>query len=198
MRAVTTLPSGYRSSHTITLSHNPGLLIGLNLAGAVLFVAFGLLFLFLAAHLSPAFARGGSGTLSGWGLLLIFGVLIGSVPFTLIAHELTHGLFFWIFTRKRPTYGFKGFYAYAAAPDFYIPRNQFILIGLAPFVVISLIGIALLPFTALGVALTIVLILTMNAAGAVGDFYAVGVLLTQTPSTLIRDFGDGMACYRPE
>jgi hypothetical protein len=198
MRAVTTLPSGYRSSRTITFSHNPGLLIGLNLAGVVLFVAFGLLFLFLAGFLSPAFTRSESGTVSGWGLVLIPVVLIGSVLFTLIVHELTHGLFFWIFTRKRPTFGFKGFYAYAAAPEFYIPRNQFILIGLAPFVVMSLVGIALLPFTSLGVALTIVLILTMNAAGAVGDFYAVGVLLTRPSTTLIRDFGDGMACYQPE
>jgi hypothetical protein len=198
MHAVTTLPSGYRSSRTITLAHNSGLFIGLNLAGFVLFVAFGLLFLFLAAHLSPAFTMNGSGTLSGWGLLIIPGVLIASFPFTMIVHELIHGLFFWIFTRKRPSYGFKGLYAYAAAPDFYIPRNQFILIGLAPFVVMSLVGIALLPFTSLGVALTIVLILTMNAAGAVGDFYVVGVLLAQAPSTMIRDFGDGMAFYRPE
>jgi hypothetical protein len=136
--------------------------------------------------------------LSGWGLLVILGVFIASIPFTMIVHELIHGLFFWIFTRKRPSYGFKGLYAYAAAPDFYIPRNQFILIGLAPFVVISLVGVALLPLTTLGVALTIVFILTMNAAGAIGDFYAVGILLTRPSATLIRDFGDGMACYQPE
>ncbi len=198
MRPVTTLPSGYRSSGTIAFSHNRGLLVGLNLAGIVLFVAFGLLFLFLAGYLSPAFTRSASGTLSGWGILLILSIFIGSVPFTIIVHELVHGLFFWIFTRKRPVYGFKGFYAYAAAPDFYIPRNQFIAIGLAPFVLISLAGLALLPLTNLGIALTVVYILTINAAGAVGDFYVVGVLLTRPSFTLIRDFGDGMTFYRPE
>jgi hypothetical protein len=129
---------------------------------------------------------------------LIFGVLIGAILLTMLIHELIHGLFFWIFTRKRPLYGFKGIYAYAAAPDFYIPRDQFLLIGLAPFVLISLLGIALLPFTSLAVALTLVLIMTMNAAGAVGDFYAVGFLLTQPSTALIRDFGDGMVYYCPQ
>lgn len=195
MRATTTLPSHYHSAHTITFAHRPKLFLSLNLVGIALFFISGYAFLSLAAHLSPAFKNGG-GTLSGWGaLLLIFGVFLGAILLTMLIHELIHGLFFWIFTRKRPLYGFKGIYAYAAAPDFYIPRNQFLLIGLAPFVLISLLGIALLPFTSLAVALTLVLIMTMNAAGAVGDFYAVGFLLTQSSTALIRDFGDGMACY---
>lgn len=197
MHPTTTLPSEYHSIRTITFAHNPKLALGLNLVGLALFFLFGLAFLTIAVHLSPSF-KGSGGTLSGWGLLLLFGISIGSVLLTMIVHEFIHGFFFWIFTKKRPFYGFKGIYAYAAAPDFYIPRNQSLVIGLAPFVLISLLGIMLLPFTSLAVALTLVFIMTINAAGAVGDFYVAGFLLTQPPTILLRDFGDKMVCYCSE
>src|SRR6266699_209791 len=62
----------------------------------------------------------------------------------LILHELTHGLFFWLFTKSRPAFGFKGWYAYAAAPGWYLPRAQFLVVVGAPLTLLSLLGEALL------------------------------------------------------
>lgn len=199
MRAATVLPQNYRVERTITLSNNTALMLGLSLAGIVLCAVSGFSFLLAAFRLSPFFLQGSNiiAISTWWQLLAILSVVVGGTLLTLIIHEAVHGLFFWLFTKNRPNYGFKGIYAYASAPDYYIPRNQFIIIGLAPLMCISLIGLALLPFVPLAVVWTLVFILTINATGAVGDLYIVGVLLTSPPSTLIRDFGDGMTFYRP-
>lgn len=197
MRATTSLPENYTPEYSLSLSHNTALNIKLNLAGLVLFIASGYAFLYAASHLSLAFTGDGSITLSGWTILVGFCVALGTSLVTVIVHELIHGFFFWIFTRKRPSYGFKFIFAYAAAPDFYIPRNQFLLIGIAPFVILPLIGLALMLFVPLAVVLTLVFMLTINAAGAIGDLYIIGLLLTRSAPTFIRDFGDGMTFYRP-
>jgi len=197
MRATTSLPGTYTTEYSLTLSNNLGLNIKLNLAGLVLFIASGYAFLVAAIHLSPDFTRSGSVYLDGWTILEGLVVALGALVLTGIVHEAIHGFFFWIFTKKRPIYGFKVIFAYAAAPDFYIPRNQFLLVGIAPFVIIPLIGLALMPFVPLAVVLTLVFMLTINAAGAIGDLYIIGLLLTKPAQTLIRDFGDGMTFYRP-
>jgi hypothetical protein len=197
MHSTTALPEEYSEEYSLMLSHNTGLNIKLNLAGAALFIVAGWAFFFMATHISPAFSRGGSVMLNGWIMATSFAVIVGAFVLTGIVHELIHGFFFWIFTRKRPIYGFKGIFAYAAAPDFYIPRNQFLLIGIAPFIVIPLIGSALMLFVPLAAVLTLILILTFNAAGAIGDLYIIGLLLTRPAPTLIRDFGEGMTFYSP-
>ena len=56
----------------------------------------------------------------------------------LVVHELIHGLFFWLFTGSAPRYGLGLSYAYAAAPDWYIPRRKYQVTGLAPVVIIGL------------------------------------------------------------
>jgi hypothetical protein len=198
MRATTVLPQDYIEERTLTLSHNRNLMLGLTLGSAVLFVGFGILFLAAARYVAPSFHMSSSITLRGWGgVLLVVGIPAGAIVLTGFVHELIHGLFYWLLTRARPTYGFKIIYAYAAAPDFYIPRNQSLIVGLAPFVLISLGGLVLLLFTPFVVTVTLVFIMTINAAGCAGDFYIVGLLLTRPASTLTRDIGDSMTFYRP-
>ena len=76
----------------------------------------------------------------------------------IVLHEGLHGLFFWLFTREKPKFAFKGFYAYAAMPDWYLPKKEYLITALAPLVGITLLGVlglALLPGwadAALGVA----------------------------------------------
>jgi hypothetical protein len=79
-------------------------------------------------------------------LVTFIGVVLLLLAVQVILHELIHGFFFWFFTRSRPTFGFKGFYAYAAAPDWYLPRNQHLIVALAPLVLITGLGLVLLTF----------------------------------------------------
>lgn len=197
MQATALLPTSYEQTSTINFAKNKPLLISLTALSSVLFFAFGLLFLALASYLSPPFNHV-QFTLALPGMIGALFVVVIVTFLNMILHELLHGLFFWIFTHTRPTFGFKGLYAFAAAPDWYIPRNPFVVIGLAPLLVISLVGLAVVPFVPFPVALSLVFAMTINAAGAIGDMYMVGLLLTKPSNILIRDFGDGITMYRPK
>lgn len=195
MHATPTLPIHYEQDNTIDLSNDKRLLINLTIVSLVLFFVFGGIFAILAGIISPALGSSGSITITLPTLLLTIVAIVALVLFVMVIHELIHGLFFWIFTRSRPKYGFKGMYAYAAAPDWYIPRNQFLVIGLAPLVILTLLGLVLFRFLPpLGVFIAI-LGMTMNAAGAVGDIFIVGLLLRKPASCLFRDFGTGITLY---
>jgi hypothetical protein len=108
----------------------------------------------------------------------------------LVMHELAHGLLFWIFTRQRPRFGLRLAYAYAAAPDWFLPRNHYLPVALAPLALLSLAGLLVLPFMPAGWLLLWWFFLTGNASGAVGDLYVAGWLLRQSPTVLVKDYGD--------
>ena len=195
MHSTLTLPIHYEQDSTIDLAKDKTLLINLTVASLVLFFVFGGMFTVLASVISPALASRGSIVITLPTLLLALVVVSVLTLFVLVVHEFIHGLFFWLFTRSKPKYGFKGVYAYAAAPDWYIPRNQFLVIGLAPLVILTLVGLVLLRFLPpLGVFM-VVLGMTMNAAGAVGDIFIVGLSLRKPASCLFRDFGTGITLY---
>lgn len=191
-QAVQTLPPGYQPGGTLDLAKNKVALIGLNIAGLGSFFLFGWVSLRITLALRPdltSFSVGGNGIL--WLALGLLAITVVQV----VVHELIHGLFFWLFTRERPRFGFKGAYAYAAAPDWYLPRNQHMVVGLAPLVVITLLGflfVSIVPGWAIpGLLFAIV----SNAAGAVGDIAVVTWLLFQPRATLVRDVGDAITLY---
>ena len=68
-------------------------------------------------------------------------VLILPVAVVLTVHELIHFILLWFFTGHRPiiTAGNGGFAV--RLPNWYIPRDQFLLVNLAPFCIISLVGL---------------------------------------------------------
>ena len=131
-----TLPSTYRLARTIDLRQQPALMLGLNLIGLVLLLLFGWLFFWLAARLRPQAQPGLSFSIN---LAAVLAIIFAFVA-VLLLHELVHGAFFWLITRSRPRFGLQAAYAYAAAPDWYIPRNPYLIVGLAPFVGITLVG----------------------------------------------------------
>jgi hypothetical protein len=115
----------------------------------------------------------------------------------ILLHEVIHGLFFWLYTHQRPIFAFKGAYAYAAAPDWYLPRNKYVVVGLSPLILISLAGLLLLTIAPLSFFPSILIAMIFNAAGAVGDLIVVGWLLLQQPDSLVRDYGDMFTVYQP-
>lgn len=109
----------------------------------------------------------------------------------IILHEAVHGLAFWLFTGKHPKFGFKVFYAYAASPEgVYLPRQQYFMVALAPLVILTLVGIVLIPIMPLLALPTLVFFLISNSAGSVGDLWVVGWLLREPREILLQDQGD--------
>ena len=187
-----TLPPGYTSFFTLDLSKNIRLVLLLNLVAILLFAGFGYLFLRLAAAILPPERVAGSMTITGLTLL----ACLMAYALMLVLHELVHGAFFWLFTRRRPHFGFKGAYAYAAAPEWYFPRRQYMLVGISPLVALSLLGVLLLPVLPPAALLPWLVALSGNAAGAIGDALIVGWLLFQPDTVLVQDHGDAVTAYK--
>lgn len=168
--------------------------LGINLAGLFLLIFFGWLFLTLLIQLRPAFAPRGNAPVDVSSLSLVSLVLI--MVGVLLLHELTHGLFFWLFTGERPKFGLNLLAFYTAAPDWYLPRNQFMVVGLAPFVLLTLVGLIMAGFVPLDWMAGVWLGITVNAAGAVGDLLVVGWLFTRPGQSLIKDNGPTIHVYQ--
>lgn len=193
MKPTRSLPPNYTPYFTLDLSKNMRMVLLLNLIAILLFAGFGWLFLRLAILILPPEQTSGSMAITGFTLL---GCLLAYV-LMLVLHELVHGAFFWLFTRQRPHFGFRGAYAYAAAPDWYLPRRQYVVVGASPLVVLSLFGLMLLPILPASALLPWLIAVAGNAAGAVGDALIVGWLLTQPDSVLVQDDGDAVTAYKP-
>jgi hypothetical protein len=197
MRPIKQLPAHYYEHATLDLAQNRWAAVILNLLGIPLLLGWGWLFVRLAQLLSPAFRTmlaTGDFTLSIANLLLWLGAILGVI----ILHELVHGFFLWLITQERPVFGYSWYYAYAGAPDWYLPRAPYIIVALAPLVAISLVGVALLPFVPGTAVIVLLLALITNAAGAVGDIFVTIWVLWQPTDVLIRDTGPAFTLYRQE
>jgi hypothetical protein len=166
-----------------------------NIFGIVLLFIFGWLFMGIAAAINPVFFML---ELTLFARLLTIQAFIVTTLLVVICHEICHGIFFWIMTKKRPKIGFNLLYAYAAAPGWFFPRNHFILIGIAPFVIITLLGIGGFFFANLLMVPRLILAMTINAAGSIGDLLVVVWLISQPADTLIQDNGSEITLYRQE
>lgn len=197
MRATKSLPSNYNHQKTLDLSSYRVALL-LNLAALPLLFIFGWLFRWLINFMRPfsPFSKGIFGFLtafSGWGLV----ALPISIILMLVLHELIHGIFFWLFTHERPRFALTGGYAFAAAPDWFLPSSQYILVGISPLVIISVISILFAWFAASSFIPYLLLIATFNAAGALGDLLVVGWVFKQPKTILVKDEGAKFSSFSP-
>jgi hypothetical protein len=198
MRATRNLPSNYHHQKTLDLS-KPRTVLLLNLAAIPLLFFFGWFFsrlIILIRSINP-FPNGFWGvvtTFSIWNLI----ALILSIIIMLVFHELIHGLFFWLFTYERPKFALKSGYAFAAAPEWYLPKIQYIFVGLSPLVLITIICIVLAAFTPLQIVPYLLLIAVFNGAGALGDIIIVAWVCRLSNNILMRDMGDKFSSFAPD
>ncbi|MDI3339044.1 MAG: DUF3267 domain-containing protein [Sphaerobacter sp.] len=122
------------------------------------------------------------------GLLLLFVV----VP---LLHEAVHGLLAWLLG-ARPSFGIGAGFAYTTfrAP---VGRRAYAAICLAPLVVLSVAGVAVMVAWPQGAMATLV-VLVGNASGAVGDLWMAWRLRTVPPDARLYDLADGFAVLAPE
>jgi len=193
------LPDGYRLSQSLNLIKDHKLLLTLSLASIGLFigawVGLGWLFQWLRPGVDSGVVGFSFTITSVPDILSPFLVILGVTLGMLIVHEAIHGIFFWVFTRGRVKFAFKWAYAYAAAPDWYLPKNPYMVISLAPLVLMGVGGILALLFVPLNWITPIILLLAMNTSGSVGDLYVFLLLTTMEQNVLIQDFGEKMKIY---
>ncbi len=195
LSATQTLPPTYAPIWGLDLARSPRAALVLNLVSLPLFVLSACVFGLFSSLFKPGILTNLHVVLSSLQNSFSLLLFLAAVIFLMILHEAIHGVFFWVYTHTRPVFGLRMLLAYAGAPDWYIPRDKYNIIGLAPFVLISIFGLIVIPFVSMFVAQFVLLLITVNAAGAVGDLYVVGKTLRQPPTVLIQDTGAGFTMF---
>jgi hypothetical protein len=185
------LPPNYQQIRYWKLTGNLWMLIGVNVTAVALLVLFGLFFSWFAARFGQLHQFV---ITSGW----LLGLLVGVIA-TLMLHELAHGLAMQAYGAQ-PKYGinWKSLLAYATAPGYAFSRNQYLAVGLAPLVSLSLL--AMLGMVALGgtpVVWLLALCAALNGAGAGGDLWMMAIVASSPSDAYIIDERDGMRIFVP-
>ena len=185
-----TLPEGYAPSGGINLKKNKRLAITLNIVAFFVVVPTFYLLSSFAALVRPSIVNT-SGTITASGVVGLIGLVV--VLFTI--HEVVHGFFFWVFTRSRPVFALRLFYAYAGAPDWYMPTRQFLIVALGPLIVIGVLGILLMLLVPESWVLSIAILVALNTGGSAGDLLVLTHLFKLSPTCLANDTGDAITFY---
>lgn len=192
-----TLPDGYRDAWRLSL-RDRAVLVRVNVWGTVLAIAslvgFGALALVLR---QGELGAGGSAEIGLIDIVVGIVLLVAITAVVVTLHEAVHGVVLWRVTGERPRFGYRGLYAYTAAPDWYLPRRPYVLIAVAPIPVLSLLGVVLLAVAPLSWIPGVLLALVTNAAGAVGDLLIVRRVLASSPDGLANDRGDDVTFFEP-
>lgn len=195
LRATQVLPESHQEFGNLDLSRNTRVALMLNLAALPLFLVCGWTFIKVGQLLRPEIVSRFHYLNLSLSPISSFLLFVGVVLGMMVIHEGIHGLFFWIFTHSRPVFGLKLLFAYAGAPGWYIPRNQYIVVGLAPLVLMTAAGFFLIVLMTLPLAQLFLFGITMNASGAVGDLYVSTWVFLRSPAAFIEDTGVGFTIF---
>ena len=197
MKATLNLPENYHPSGKFNLKSMKQLIF-MNIAGLILLILSIMFFSWFINFIRPDFDALFQFEFSNLAALAIsVAKLLLTIIFVMLLHEGFHAFFFWLFSKQKPIIGFKGAYAYASMPGWYFPRNQYMLIGIAPLIFISIIGIILLMILPISSLNLVLIALIMNTSGAVGDLFVVIWLLTKPPTTYALDQIDTIEFFVP-
>jgi hypothetical protein len=153
--------------------------------------------LFGALNIASYFwhTRATSGSIGGWTLILWIVINMLAYIVILPIHELIHGLAF-SFWGGRPHYGMKLPIAlYCGARNQIFRRSHYLVVGLAPFVIITLVGLLVTLLFPAFAAYTF-LAWVGNFSGAAGDLYSAVKLLRYPADALIEDTETGFRIWR--
>jgi hypothetical protein len=193
------LPDDFHPAGEFNLKNNTRVMVILNIVGFILFLAAVLLVQIYTARMRPGQAGISLSfevdNLAQAGLFILF--LLLDLVLLVILHEGVHGLCFWLITGKRPVFSLGPGYAAAAAPGCYIRRGPYLVTALSPLIVLTAAGLMLIPFVSSGLLFHVILITVMNIAGAVGDLWVAGGIITRHGPLLVQDHGDRVEVYQP-
>ena len=184
------LPEGYVQSDEINLKTNKRLAIGLNIFGFFVAVASFFLLSSFAASVRPSLMN-----TSGRMTVGTAAVLVALVAILMTVHELVHGFFFWIFTRSKSVFALGVFYAYAGAPDWYLPARQYAIAAVGPLVIVGVLGLLLMLLMPESWMLFLLFVVAFNTGESMGDLLIFTRLFKVSPTCLTNDTGDIITFY---
>lgn len=126
-------------------------------------------------------------------LILMIGLIL-----YIILHELTHGLFYKIFTREKLTFGLTLTVAYCGVPNLYLKKVPALVSAIAPFVVFSFVfGIPLFFVSNYWYFSALVFLFASHISGCIGDLYCVILLAFKYKGkdVLVNDTGPKQSFY---
>lgn len=112
----------------------------------------------------------------------------------LIFHEVIHGIFMKIFSGIKPRLGFTGLYGYAAS-DAYFNKKNYLVISLAPIIILGFILFILNLILPIGWFWFIYMLQIFNVSGASGDIYVAWLIRKMPDDVLTLDTGVSMTIY---
>lgn len=124
--------------------------------------------------------------------------LVAAIVIVLPLHELLHGVTIAYFG-QRVRYGAKlsKGVLYATADQALFRRNEYLTVALMPLVGITLLVMVLMAFVPQWLAYYCGIAAVLNAGGAIGDLWSVGILWRYPAQALVRDEADGFRIYLP-
>lgn len=188
--AETSIPEDYQKKLSLDFMKEKNLLLLVNLYALMVLAVLGLVLLLLSIF-NVVDLSGITQTQKYW---IVCFVLIGSIGFT-ISHEAIHGIAMKYYHKAKVKFQFHGAYASASMPGVLFYKKPYIVIALAPAVVISVLLIIVMFFVNTIAFLTIYIIFAFHLSGCVGDFHMVAILKSFDDRTLILDTGINMTLY---
>jgi hypothetical protein len=128
--------------------------------------------------------------IDGLGLIL---VILAALVFLPVVHELVHGAVAAL-CGGRPVYGIGPGVAFCHFREL-VGTRCYAAILVAPLLVLSILGVALMPITPGLLRGPLLAFLVTNASGAVGDIASLIQLLRLPPNALIADTSHGFEVY---
>ena len=129
--------------------------------------------------------------------IVMFIALIGFIIY-IVLHELTHGLFYKIFTKQKLTFGVSLTYAYCGVPNIYVRKKETIIACLSPLIIFSIIFLTLIFILPPNyINLSIIILFSFHFGGCSGDIFLSLILLTKyKKDTYIKDTGPTQYIYK--
>ena len=192
MKAVETLPEGYREFYSIDLQNNKKVLLIVNFLAVIIAV----LLLFPMHFLVPISSLFDMDKDFGNYVIRFIALIVLMIAYMLL-HEITHGIAMKICGTKKVKYGLTGLYAFAGSNDYY-NKKSYIFIALAPIVLWGLVIAIINPFVPLEWFWVVYFLQIINMSGASGDLFVTIKFSGFPEDILIRDYGVGMTVFSKE
>ena len=144
-----------------------------------------------------SFKYGFSEIYTSYRLLFIPIILVGYVAY-IILHELTHGLFYKIFTHEKLTFGMTLTVCYCGVPNLYTNRKTSLFAILAPFITFSIVFLACIFFIPVPfVKFAFIILFGVHIGGCIGDLYGASYMIffNRKKKLLVNDTGPKQTFY---
>jgi len=190
IKSHSTLPEGYKIDYSIDLLKNRKKLIMINFLGLALAIPVVLAYILVIVFTTKTLDLSEM-EISTVQMLVFIIVLIAYI----FLHELTHAIFFKLATKSKVKFGFHGIMASASVPGIYFYKKPYLIAGLAPAVIFTVIFVIFMFFLDNIDLLLLFIVFASHFTGCVGDFYIAYKLKKYPDDTLIEDTGTGMKFY---